>query len=90
MLSLVCELGAVLGAVVCTLLYSFNLKCSSTAGYSGMDADETQKQISFTFASLAITIVTAAVKTIGVSKVLRAVRSAAVSVRSSMAILSGP
>lgn len=78
------------GAVPCTLLYLFNLKYSRNAGYSGTDADVAQKSISFTFLSLPITIVTATVKTIGVSRVLKAVRSAAVSVRSSMAVALGP
>lgn len=86
LLSLMCELGA----VVCTLLYLFNLRRSSTTGYSSMDADETQRQITFTFVSLAITLVTATVKAIGVSKVAKAVRSVAVSIRSSIATALGP
>lgn len=55
-----------------------------------MDADETQKQISFTFLSVAITITIATVKAVGVSKVVRAVHSATVSVRSSVANVATP
>lgn len=82
-----CELGG----VVCTLLYLFNLRRFGAAGYSGMSTDETHKQILFTFASVAITIVTATVKTVGVSKVVKAVRSAAASAQlSSFRMAAGP
>lgn len=83
---LVCEIGA----VVCTLVYLFNLKHSSSASSSSMGADETEKQISSTFVSVAITIVTATVKAVGVSKVVGAVRSAAVSIRPSMTSIVAP